>query len=46
MKRLIQSKVETLIAKTIIKGDIEPDSTLYVDADTNGNFVVKTIEKK
>ncbi|NLJ65001.1 MAG: ATP-dependent chaperone ClpB [Christensenellaceae bacterium] len=46
MKRLIQSKVETLIAKTIIKGDIEPDSTLYVDTDTNGNFVVKTIEKK
>ncbi|HHU02631.1 MAG TPA: ATP-dependent chaperone ClpB [Christensenellaceae bacterium] len=46
MKRLIQSKVETLIARTIIEGNIEPESTLYVDIDTNGNFIVKIIEEK
>ncbi len=31
LKRFIQSRIETLIAKEIISGDVEPDSTLTVD---------------
>ena len=36
LKRFIQRKVETLIAKKIIAGGIEPDSVLIVDYDSNG----------
>lgn len=35
LKRYIQSHIETLIAKKIIGGDIEPNSTLTVDFDGN-----------
>lgn len=35
MKRFIQRKVETLIAKKIIQDDIEPDTLLTVDYDGN-----------
>ena len=31
LKRFIQSKVETLVAKKIISDDIAPDSTITVD---------------
>ena len=35
MKRFIQRKVETLIAKKIIQDDIAPDTLLTVDYDGN-----------
>ena len=31
LKRFIQSKIETLLAREIIGGDIEPDSVIYID---------------
>ena len=36
LKRYIQSHIETLIARTIIAGDPEPDSTLAVDVSEEG----------
>ena len=39
LKRFIQRKVETLIAKKIIAGDVEPESVLVVDYDGE-NFTV------
>ena len=33
LKRFIQSKIETLLAREIIGGKIEPDSVIYVDFD-------------
>ncbi len=39
LKRFIQRKVETLIAKKIISGDVDPDSTITVDYDGN-NFII------
>mgnify|MGYP004549705383 FL=1 len=45
LKRFIQSKVETLIARKIIADDIEPYSTLCVDfADGALNVTVKKSE--
>ena len=32
LKRYLQSKVETLLAKKILESDLEPNSTLIVDA--------------
>ncbi len=40
LKRLLQSKVETLVAKTIIRDDPEPDSTITVDCEGD-ELVVK-----
>ena len=40
LKRFIQSRIETLIAKKIIEGSLEPDSTLTVDRDEAG-LVIK-----
>ncbi len=40
LKRFIQSKVETLIAKKIIQGNIKPRETLLVDYDGN-QLVIK-----
>ena len=31
LKRFIQSKIETLLAREIIGGDIEPDSVIHID---------------
>ena len=39
LKRYIQSKVETLLARAIVGGDIVPDSTLTIDKNENGLFV-------
>ncbi|MPN37939.1 Chaperone protein ClpB [bioreactor metagenome] len=36
LKRYVQHHVETLIAKTIISGDIDPDSTIIVDTGAGG----------
>ena len=38
LKRFIQSKIETLLAKKIIGGDIEPENTLCVDF--NGSSLI------
>ena len=40
LKRFIQSKIETLLARKIIGGDIEPDTTLEIDYD-NSTLVIK-----
>ena len=39
LKRYIQSKVETLLARKIIGEDIAPETTLVVDKNENGLFV-------
>ena len=39
LKRYIQSKVETLLARKIIGDDIAPDTTLIIDKNENGLFV-------
>ena len=40
LKRYLQSKVETLIAKRIIAADVKPGDTLTVDVDGNGQLFV------
>ena len=41
LKRFLQSRVETLIARRIIAADVQPGQTLVVDVDAGGGFVVK-----
>ena len=41
LKRFIQSKIETILAREIIGGDIDPDSTLTVDFDGTSLFITK-----
>ncbi|MBE5783541.1 MAG: ATP-dependent chaperone ClpB [Clostridiales bacterium] len=38
MKRLLQSKVETLVARKLIAGDVLPGQTLVIDASPQGDF--------
>ena len=38
MKRVIQSKIETLVARKLIAGDILPGQTIVVDAPADGEF--------
>ena len=38
MKRVIQSKIETLVARKLIAGDILPGQTILVDAAPTGDF--------
>jgi len=40
LKRFIQSKIETLLAREIIGGDIEPETTLKIDCE-NASLVIK-----
>ncbi len=40
LKRYLQSKVETLIARRIIAADVKPGDTLTVDVDGNGKLFV------
>ena len=40
LKRYLQSKVETLIAKTMIANDLQPGNTIQIGA-MNGDFTVK-----
>lgn len=40
MKRLLQSKVETLIARKLVSGDIEPGTTLVVDVNQTDGFQI------
>ena len=41
LKRYLQSRVETLIARRIIAGDVEPGSTQTVDMGEDGGFVIR-----
>ena len=41
LKRYLQSKVETLIARRIIAADVKPGDVLIVDADEGGKLFVK-----
>ena len=41
LKRYLQSKVETLVARRIIAGDVAPGSTLTVDLDPDGQIVIR-----
>jgi ATP-dependent Clp protease ATP-binding subunit ClpB len=41
MKRLLQAKIETLISKAIIQGDLTSGQTLVIDADDKDGFVVR-----
>ena len=41
MKRYLQSKAETLIARTILRGDLHTGATLVVDEE-DGNLVCRT----
>ena len=40
LKRLVQRHVETLLARKIIADEVESGTTLTVDVDENGNYVV------
>ena len=40
MKRYLQSKAETLIARTILQGDVHAGATLVVDEE-NGTLVCR-----
>ncbi len=40
LKRLVQRHVETLLARKIIADEVEPGTTLTVDVDENGNYIV------
>ena len=40
LKRYLQSKVETLAAKQILRTDLAPGSTITIDAE-NGDLVCK-----
>ena len=40
LKRYLQSKVETLVARRIIGGDVKPGDVLTVDADADGKLFV------
>ena len=41
LKRFLQSRVETLIARRIIAANVQPGQTLVVDVDADGGFAVK-----
>ena len=45
IRRFTQSKIETLIARTILSSDLSPDDTLVVDCNDNDEFFV-TIKSK
>ncbi|MBQ8136495.1 MAG: ATP-dependent chaperone ClpB [Clostridia bacterium] len=44
MKRLIQAKVETIVARALIEGRVLPGQTLLVDADAFGGFAVSAMD--
>ena len=41
LKRYLQSKVETLIARRVIAADVAPGTELTVDLDENGEIVIR-----
>ena len=40
LKRYLQSKVETLIARKVIAADVAPGTELTVDLDANGDIII------
>ena len=44
LKRFLQSKVETLVAKKMLESDLEPDSELVVDV--SGDDLTVTVKNK
>ena len=40
LKRYLQSKIETMIARTMIANDLQPGNTIEIGA-MNGDFTVK-----
>ena len=40
MKRLLQSKIETLVAKSLIEGSVMPGHTIIVDVNESGDFSI------
>lgn len=42
LKRYLQSKIETMIAKTIISNDLEPGNTIQID-NKKGEFIVNVL---
>lgn len=42
MKRLLQSKIETLVARTLVEGSVPAGSTVVVDVDQSGRFSVSS----
>ena len=43
MKRLLQSKIETLVARRLVEGDVLPGSTMLVDAAPDGGFALSLV---
>ncbi len=43
MKRLLQSKIETLVARKLVEGSMERGSTLEVDAGSDDGFTVNVL---
>ncbi len=41
MKRLLQAKIETLVSRAIIQGDLTSGQTLVVDADDKDGFIIR-----
>ena len=41
LKRFIQSKIETLVAKHIIAADVKPGDTLTIDVNENGELYMR-----
>ncbi len=41
LKRYLQSRVETLIARKVIAADVAPGTILTVDADENGEIIIR-----
>ncbi len=41
LKRFLQSRIETLVARRIIAGDVAPGSVLTVDLDEKGEFEIR-----
>lgn len=43
LKRFVQGQIETLLAKTILAGNVEQGDTMQVDLDDNNDFIVNVI---
>lgn len=43
MKRLLQSRIETLVSRAIIEGRLLPGDTLEVDADEQDGFTIRAL---
>ncbi len=46
MKRLLQSKIETLVSRAIVQGDLSPGDVLQVDVDDQDGFRLQTIHQE